>query len=124
MEQALNYDSVKELILRGYELVWEAYHQKFRTCKKESNKTYVKFSLTKEQLFDRWCAAEKIGNSHEKIQLILVEEFKQCIDSDIQSFINEQKPETLTAAARLADDYSLIHKVSFVDKSNQSFAVK
>ena len=47
VEQALNYDSVNELILRGYELVPEAYRQKFCTCQKESNETYVEFSQTK-----------------------------------------------------------------------------
>ena len=37
-----------------------------------------------------------------------------------RSFINEQKAETLAAVDHLADDYSLTHKVSFVDKPNQS----
>ena len=59
VEQALNYDSIKELILQEHELVLEAYCQKFHTCEKESNKMYVEFSQTKEQLFDRCCAAEK-----------------------------------------------------------------
>ena len=67
VEQASNYDSIKELILQGYELVPEVYCQKFHTCKKESNNTYVKFSQTKEQLFDPWSAAEKIGKNHEKL---------------------------------------------------------
>ena len=30
VEKALDYDSVKQLILKGYELVPEAYRQKFR----------------------------------------------------------------------------------------------
>ena len=44
VEQASNYDSIKELILQRYELVLEAYRQKFCTCKKECSKTYVEFS--------------------------------------------------------------------------------
>ena len=32
VEQASSYDTVKELILKGYELVPEAYHQKLRNC--------------------------------------------------------------------------------------------
>ena len=54
----------------------------------------------------------------------MIEEFKRCIHSDIRSFINEQKGETLDAAARLADDYSLTHKVCFEHKPNQSFTSK
>ena len=35
LEQSSDYDKVKELILKAYELVPEAYRQKFRNCRKE-----------------------------------------------------------------------------------------
>ena len=119
VEQSSSYDTVKELILKAYELVPEAYRQKFRNCKKENEQTHVEFARTKEQLFDRWCSSKKIGSNHEKLrQLMLVEEFKRCINSDIKSFLDEKQVETLEAAARLADDYALTHKCSFINKSN------
>ena len=121
VEQSSSYDTVKELILKAYELVPEAYGQKFRNCKKENEQTHVEFARTKEQLFDRWCSSKTIGSNHEKLrQLMLVEEFKRCINSDIKSFLDEKQVETLEAAARLADDYALTHKVSFINKSNPS----
>ena len=102
-------------------MVPEAYRQKFRNCKKENEQTHVEFARTIEQLFDRWCSSKKIGSDHEKLrQLMLVEEFKWCINSDIKSFLDEKQVETLEAAARLADDYALTHKVSFINKSNPS----
>lgn len=117
VEQASSYDTVKELILKGYELVPEAYRQKFRNCVKISSQTYVEFARSKEQLFDRWCSSQKVDRDHDRLrQLILIEEFKRCIHSEIRTFINEQKAETLEAAARLADDYSLTHKVVFEEK--------
>ena len=60
VEQSHHYETVKELILKGYELVPEAYGQKFRNCKKDSNQTHVEFARNKEQLFDRWCCSKKI----------------------------------------------------------------
>ena len=121
VQQSSSYDTVKELILKAYELVPEAYRQKFRNCKKENEQTHVEFARTKEQLFDRWCSSKKIGSDHEKLrQLMLVEEFKRCINSDIKSFLDEKQVKTLEAAARLADDYALTHKVSFINKSNPS----
>ena len=51
---------------------------------------------------------------------MLVEEFKRCINSDIKSFLDEKQVKTLEAAAQLADDYALTHKVSFINKSNPS----
>ena len=49
---------------------------------------------------------------------MLVEEFKRCIHSDVKSFLDEKEVGTLEKAARLADDYTLTHKVSFVSKTN------
>ena len=117
LEQSSDYDKVKELILKAYELVPEAYRQKFRDCRKEPNQTHVEFARTKEQLFDRWCSSKKVGSDHEKLrQLMLVEEFKWCINSDVRAFLNEKEVENLDVAARLADDYSLTHKASLVNK--------
>ena len=47
VEQSHHYETVKELILKGYELVPEAYRQKFRNCKKDSNQTHVELLETK-----------------------------------------------------------------------------
>ena len=52
---------------------------------------------------------------------MLVEEFKRCINSDVKSFLDEKEVETFKTvekAARLADDCTLTHKVSFVNKAN------
>ena len=117
VEQSHHYETVKELILKGYELVPEAYRQKFRNCKKDSNQTHVEFARNKEQLFDRWCCAKKIDQNYDKLrQLVLVEEFKHYIQSDVKTFLDEKQVETLEEAARLADDYYLTHKVSFIAK--------
>ena len=49
LEQSSDYDKVKELVLKAYELVPEAYKQKFRNCRKENDQTHVEFATTKEQ---------------------------------------------------------------------------
>ena len=60
---------------------------------------------------------EKVGSDHAKLrQLMLVEEFKRCINSDVKAFLNEREVENLETAAHLADDYALTHKASFVNK--------
>ena len=61
VQQSANYEIVKELILKAYELVPEAYRQKFRNLRKDSNQTHVEFARNKEQLFDRWCLSKKMN---------------------------------------------------------------
>ena len=46
----------------------------------------------------------------------IFEEFKRCINSDVKAFLNEREVENLETATRLADDYALTHKASFVNK--------
>jgi len=45
--------------------------------------------------------------------MILLEEFKNCLPDNIQTYIEEQKADCLQIAATLADDYSLTHRSSF-----------
>ena len=49
---------------------------------------------------------------------MLVQESKRSINSDVKSFLDEKEIETLEKGARLAEDYTLTHKVSFVKKAN------
>ena len=92
VEQSSNYDTVKEIILKAHKLVPEAYRQTNLGIKKKNDQTHVDFARTKEQLFDRGCSLKKIGSDFEKLgQLVLVEEFKRCINSDIKSFLDEKQ---------------------------------
>ena len=52
VEQSANYDHVKTAILKAYELVPEAYRQKFRNARKLFDQTHVEFAREEEQLFD------------------------------------------------------------------------
>ena len=113
LEKFANYDNVKEAFLKAYELVPEAYRQKFRRSKKLDSQAHVEFAREKEMLFDRWCRSKEIGEDFKKLtQLILVEEFKNCVHSNVKTHLDEQKVENLSQAARLADDFALTHKMS------------
>ena len=54
-EESASYDKVKQAILKAYELVPEAYRQKFRDLRKIQGQTYMDFAKQKERLFEEWC---------------------------------------------------------------------
>ena len=110
---SLDYDKVKAAVLRALELVPEAYRQKFRRYKKLDNHTFSEFGREKEALFDRWCHASKVTDFEQLRELILLEEFKNCLSDRLATYINEQKALTLAAATVLADEYVLTHRDSF-----------
>ncbi|XP_078334126.1 uncharacterized protein LOC144625791 [Crassostrea virginica] len=113
-EQSSDYDIVKREILKAYELVPEAYRQKFRSYKKYENQTYVEFAREKEDLFDKWLTSKKIDKNFDKLrQLLLLEEFKQCVHYDLKTHLDDKNIDTLQNAAIASDNYSLNHKKSF-----------
>lgn len=118
LEESVQYDAVKNAILRGYELVPEHYRQRFRTTKKSASQTYVEFAREKGMLFDRWIKACKVTDYTSLRELILIEEFKNCVPERTALYLNEQKVSTVQQAAVLADEYALMHKTVFVKRSN------
>lgn len=113
VKDSLDYEIVKTAILHAYELVPEAYRQKFRGHKKTSTQTYVEFAREKGTLFDKWCTTCKVNDVNALRELILLEDFKNCLSERIVVYLNEQKVSTLSAAAVLADEYVLTHKSVF-----------
>ena len=91
MGQSSSYETVKEKILKSYELVPQAYRQQFRNFRKKFDQTYVEFARIKEQLFDKWCSSKKVGHDFDKIrQLLLIEEFKWGLSNEIKIYLSEQ----------------------------------
>ena len=120
ISECVDYNSVKNAILKAYELVPEAYRQKFRNYREQESQTHVEFAHEKEVYFDRWCNSREVGTDFEKLrQVILIEEFKRCVRDDIKTYLDEQKVENLAKAATYADDYALTHKSTF--NKNKSF---
>jgi hypothetical protein len=117
LEDSLKYDSVKAAILRAYELVPEAYRQKFRNHKIAPTQNYVEFAREKGVLFDKWSTTCRANDFNSLRELILLEEFKKCLPDRIVVYLSEQKVSSLSSAAVLADEYVLTHKVVFSSES-------
>ena len=114
VDDSSDYDVVKAAILKAYELVPEAFRQKFRNYKKDDKQTYVEFANQTEVYFDRWCSAKKVISDYDKLrQIVLIEQFKRCVHDDLKTYLDEKNVNTLHEMAALADDYALTHKRSF-----------
>ena len=85
----------------------------FRVSINLTNKLMLTLQKEKEALFSRWWKSQKAETKEDLTQLILLEEFKNCLPDVICTFINEQKVSTLDRAAVLADEFILTHKPDF-----------
>lgn len=113
LEDGLVYEKVKNTIFHVYELLLEAYRQRFRNLKKNSDQTQVDFAREKEVLFDRWCLACKADSLSSVRDLMLVEEFKNCVPERTVVYLKEQKLTNLQHTATLADEFILTHRNVF-----------
>ena len=96
LEQTCGFQTVKETISKAYELVPEAYRKKFKNFEKETDKTRVEFARKREHPFDRWCMSEKLAQISTFFkEMILLEEFHNCVHPPIKNHITEQKAQTL-----------------------------
>ena len=117
-DDSLDFETVKHAVLRAYELVPEAYRQKFRGIRKPDSQTYVEFASEKENLFDRWCLSLKVTDFVQLRELMILEEFKTCLPEAVVTYLNEQKVLKVSAAAILAEEYILTHRNVFREKPN------
>lgn len=59
LEESVQYDAMKIVILWAYDLVLEHYRQQIHSTKKSASQTYVGFACEKGMLLDRWIKACK-----------------------------------------------------------------
>ncbi|XP_062902675.1 uncharacterized protein LOC134345629 [Mobula hypostoma] len=113
-EDAQRYEVVKEASLRIYELVPEAYRQRFRNARKQWDRTYLEFAREMQTYCERWCASKGVEGDYDRLlQLILIEQFKGCVPEGMRPYLYEKEAATLAATAKLADEYALTHKMKF-----------
>ena len=122
LEDCSDYDKVKECILKAYELVPEAYRQKFRNQRKAEQQSHLEFVREKKNSFDRWLKAKKVGEEFGKLkEVILMEEFRWKVQDSVRSYLDEKEVEDIESAAKLADDFVLTHKKSLNNGGKRGF---
>ena len=110
-ENCTDYELVKAAVLKSFELVPEAYRQRFRTQRKKENQSYVEFLREKKNALKKWCDSKRIDGDVEKLrQLILAEEFLNCVPEEVRVHLSERKNDLSYEMAALADEYTLTHR--------------
>ena len=73
IEDSKDYEKVKSAMLRTYELIPEAYCQRFRGLSKLDEQTYVELAKEKETSFSSCCKSQKEetnGAFHQQVRFI------------------------------------------------------
>uniref|UniRef100_A0A8D0AC21 CCHC-type domain-containing protein n=1 Tax=Sander lucioperca TaxID=283035 RepID=A0A8D0AC21_SANLU len=115
------YAKVKSAVLKIYELVPEAYRQRFRYREKLDSQTYSEFVRDLTSAFNCWCRASEVSTFEGLSNLIVLEQFKDSVSDQVATYINERKVKSPSDAAVLADEYRLTHKSHFESNSDMHY---
>lgn len=104
------YSKVKETVLKAYELVPEAYRQRFRALRKGAQQTFTEFARELRIQFDRWRSVSQVEDFDSLCELLLLEQFRNTLPENLSVYLTERNVQSAEAAAVLADEYVLTHK--------------
>ncbi|XP_068237601.1 uncharacterized protein [Palaemon carinicauda] len=107
---ARDYQKVKALFLKAYDLVPEAYRLIFRNDNKHPSQSFVEFARVKENQFDDWIKSRQVVSFASLRERLLLEEFKKACSKELRVHLEEVKVVKVSNAAQLADEYVLTHR--------------
>ncbi|XP_068213397.1 uncharacterized protein [Palaemon carinicauda] len=107
---ARDYQKVKALVLKAYDLIPEAYRLKFRNNNKHPSQSFVEFARVKENQFDDWIKSYQVVSFASLREMLPLEEFKKACSKELRVHLEEVKVVNVSNAAQLADEYVLTHR--------------
>ena len=106
-EEATDYDALRSALLRRFCLTGEEYRKKWRSTKKSHDESYKEFALRQDRYFERWRELSKKNETYEDVKdLLLQEQFLQCIPNDLATFIRDRQPEDMADIVKHAQVYA------------------
>ncbi|KAL2088246.1 hypothetical protein ACEWY4_015145 [Coilia grayii] len=104
MDQAMDYNRVKEAILLKYEISEEVYWRRFREPDIRPGETPRELYTRLRDLFQKWIRPS--GKTVEEVsEVLILEQFLRTLDSDIRVWVKERNPQDGQGAAELVENY-------------------
>ena len=109
-EDQLNYEVVKEALLRKYSLTEDEFRKQFYQTKVELGETPTQYMTRIRRLFAKWIDASKTDKTYDGVcSLIVREQFLRRCHADLAAYLREKKIEEITELASAAQRYLDAH---------------
>src|SRR6218665_508874 len=109
LDECNDYDILKQALLSAYARVPEFYRKRCRTLIKGKCETFSNYAFRLGTCFKTWLEQAKEDMERLK-QVLLIEQFVECLPMELHRSIIEKSPKTLFAAAKFADEFSILYK--------------
>jgi len=118
-DDALSYDTLKEALLKRFQLTEEGFRSKFRSSKPEVGETAQQFVVRLEDYLMHWMELAKApANFEGLVDLLLREQFMNVSPKHLQVFLKEHKVKTVQDMTDLAQQFQEAHNLTDFTQSN------
>ena len=105
-EQALEYNVLKEALLKRFEMTDEGFRKRFRSCRPEVGETFAQFAGRLARYLDRWMDLSNTKKTyHDSFDLLIREQFIQSCNRELTLFLKERVPKNIEEMTTYADQY-------------------
>ncbi|XP_033736589.1 uncharacterized protein LOC117324870 [Pecten maximus] len=107
VEQSLDYNVLKDALLKRFETTEQGFRKKFKTGRPEAGENFAKFAVRLDSYFLRWLEMAKTPKTFEGVKdLIIRDQFIQACGNELTLFLKERIPATIGEMAKLADQFA------------------
>jgi hypothetical protein len=106
----LNYEQLKDALLKRYNLTEEGFRMKFRDGKPEGGESPEQFIVRLKNNLNRWVELAGVPNTYDALSdLFVKEQFINACPRDLKVHIQERDPKDLSELSDIADKFLLAH---------------
>ena len=107
---ALDYDKLKEALLKRYQLTEEGFRSKFRECKADYGETPSQFITRLNMYLTRWVDMAKITKSYDGLfEMMVKEQFLTNCAKDLAMYLREKPNISIEELSQMAERYMEAH---------------
>ena len=103
VDGSVDYDTLKEAILRRYNINEETYRRQFRSAQLKKGETPRDLFTRLQDLAKKW--GRECKTVDELFDLIIKEQLLNCLAEDVRVWVRERKPKDSNEAGQLAEDF-------------------
>jgi len=112
---AVDYDRLKDALLKRYLLSADGFKKRFRSAKPELGETSAQFLTRLDNYLERWIELAKVTKSYEGLKTLVVQEqYLSTCPKEMAMHLKEGKPKTLTELGDVAENYVEAHATDIV----------
>ena len=110
VSEAQKYQSLKDALLKRFNLTEEGFKRKFKSAKPETSESPGQFITRLESYLNRWIDLAGVEPTFEGLKhLVVREQYLESCSPQLAVFLRERKPDDLEELAHIAEQYLDAH---------------